>query len=124
VAHFVPLYERAGFTIPGCVASEGADIQGKALVTVRGYRPAVHVRVAYVSGWAALESARERTGADELIPYSDHAGFDELSALVEQSGAREIDVVHGYAEEFAAHLVTRGFQARPRTAPFPRCGAL
>jgi putative mRNA 3-end processing factor len=47
-----------------------------------------------------------------LIPYSDHADFDELLALVEQSGATEVDVVHGYTEAFASILSQRGVIAR------------
>lgn len=74
------------------------------------------IRIAYVSGWAALDNARARAGAEVLIPYSDHADFNELLALIEQTGAREIDVVHGYTEPFARILRNRGLDAR---APLP-----
>jgi Cft2 family RNA processing exonuclease len=70
------------------------------------------IRIIYVSGWARLDNARARTGAEELIPYSDHAGFDELLELVERSGARRVDVVHGYTEPFARVLRGRGIDAR------------
>ena len=69
------------------------------------------VRIAYVSGWAALHNARARAGAEELIPYSDHADFDELLAIVEGSGASQVDVVHGYTEAFAHILRQRGIEA-------------
>ncbi len=69
------------------------------------------IRVAYVSGWAALDNARTRSGAEELIPYSDHADFDELLSLVTHSGAKQIDVVHGYTEPLAHILRTRGYSA-------------
>ena len=59
-----------------------------------------------------MDNARNRAGAEELIPYSDHADFDELLALVENSGAREVDVVHGYTEAFARILRQRGIDAR------------
>ena len=52
-----------------------------------------------------------------MIPYSDHADFEELLALVEASGARQVDVVHGYTEVFAHILRERGLDARaPREA--------
>jgi len=70
------------------------------------------IRVAYVSGWAMLDNARARTGAEELIPYSSHADFQELMDLVRASGAREIDVVHGYTEAFARILTIEGWVAR------------
>ena len=70
------------------------------------------MRTAYVSGWAALDNARASSGAEELIPYSDHADFEELLQLVEQSGALEVDVVHGYTIPFARILRDRGVNAR------------
>jgi Cft2 family RNA processing exonuclease len=76
-----------------------------------------NIRIAYVSGWAALDNARTRVGAEALIPYSDHADFDELLKLVDRSGAREVDVVHGYTEPFARLLRERGLNAR---APMPQ----
>jgi putative mRNA 3-end processing factor len=90
---------------------------GTALVVTPEFRNVLEasgkpVRIAYVSGWAALDNARARAGAEELIPYSDHADFDELLAIVEQSGAREVDVVHGYTEPFARILRDRGVDAR------------
>jgi Cft2 family RNA processing exonuclease len=101
---------------------ESGKYAGKALVVVPGFQNILEARgkdfrLAYVSGWAALDNARARSSAEVLIPYSDHAGFDELLAIVEQTGAREIDVVHGYAEPFAHILRLRGLDARaPREA--------
>jgi hypothetical protein len=69
------------------------------------------IRVAYVSGWALLDHSRARTGADELIPYSDHGDFSELIEIVERSGARRVDVVHGYTDAFAHVLRKRGIDA-------------
>src|SRR5690606_4443622 len=95
---------------------------GRALVVVPSFRNVLAAsgkgyRFAYVSGWAAMANARARTGAEELIPWSDHADFDELLEIVERSGASRIDVVHGYAEAFARILRQRGFAAEaPREA--------
>ncbi len=122
IARMIPVYEGAGFTFPGWYPYSAKETEGKALVVVPEFR--VHLeasgkntRLAYVSGWAAIDNARNRVGAEELIPYSDHAGFDELLAFVEKSGAREVDVVHGYTEAFARILRLRGIEARaPREA--------
>jgi len=124
IARFLPLYASCGFPSPGWAPSGGELPEGIALVAPPGFRTPEargrNLRLAYVSGWAALDNARARTGAEELIPYSDHADFEELLALVEQSGAREIDVVHGYAEPFARILGLRGRLAR---APRPAAAA-
>jgi Cft2 family RNA processing exonuclease len=117
IARFLPVYEAAKFRFPGWMPYQARDIAGKALVVAHGFQKVLQaaaksVRIAYVSGWARLDNARARTGAEELIPYSDHAGFDELLALVDRSGAKQVDVVHGYAEGFARILADRGVAAR------------
>jgi Cft2 family RNA processing exonuclease len=117
IARFIPVYESAGYAFPGWIPYAQGATAGKALVVTPDFRNFLEasgkaIRIVYVSGWAALDNARARTGAEELIPYSDHAGFDELLQIVERSGARQIDVVHGYTEPFARILRGRGFEAR------------
>jgi Cft2 family RNA processing exonuclease len=122
IARMIPAYEESGFTFPGWMPYDARETAGKALVVVPGFRATLeasgkNMRVAYMSGWAALDNARSRAGAEELIPYSDHAGFDELLELVSESGADEVDVVHGFTEPFARILNQRGIRARaPRAA--------
>lgn len=121
-ARYLPLYAEAGFAAPGSVRWNDGPPPDAALILPPRFRasPAlrgVRTRIAYVSGWAALDNARARTGAEELIPYSDHADFEELLQLVEATGAQEVDVVRGYAEAFARILTLRGKLAR---APEPR----
>jgi len=119
IARMIPGYEVAGYSFPGWESYAPWATEGKALVvtpTFRSYLEASgkRIRIAYVSGWAALHNARARSGAEELIPYSDHADFAELVAIVEGSGARHVDVVHGYTEAFAAILRSRGIDAYSR----------
>jgi Cft2 family RNA processing exonuclease len=116
IAKFIPVYEECGYAFPGWEPYDAKATAGKALVVVPTHGTALeasgkNVRLAYVSGWAALDNARNRSGAQELIPYSDHADFDELISLVEQSGARQVDVVHGYTSPFAHILNGRGIAA-------------
>ncbi|MBE7157580.1 MAG: hypothetical protein INR62_03950, partial [Rhodospirillales bacterium] len=91
-------------------------LAGKAVVVVPTHGNVLeatgkNVRLAYVSGWAALDNARNRNGANELIPYSDHGDFEELLEIVEGSGAKHVDVVHGYTAPFAHVLQSRGISA-------------
>jgi Cft2 family RNA processing exonuclease len=116
IARFIPVYEECGYRFNDWKPYEARATEGKALVVVPSHGAALEtsgkaIRVAYVSGWAALDNARTRSGAEELIPYSDHADFDELLSLVTHSGAKQIDVVHGYTEPFAHILRTRGYSA-------------
>lgn len=116
IARYIPEYEARGYEFPGWEPYDARTTAGKALVVVPSHGSALEasgkdIRFAYVSGWAALDNARTRNGAEQLIPYSDHADFDELLAMVERSGAKQIDVVHGYTAPFAHILNSRGFQA-------------
>ena len=117
IARLMPVYTESGFTFPGWFPYNAKETEGKALVVVPGFRANLeasgkNTRLAYVSGWAAIDNARNRSGAEELIAYSDHADFNELLALVEGSGAGLVDVVHGYTEAFAHILNQRGITAR------------
>ncbi len=116
IAKFIPVYQEHGYAFPGWEPYDAKALAGKALVVVPAHGSTLegsgkNVRMAYVSGWAALDNARARSGAEELIPYSDHADFNELLQLVEHSGAQHIDVVHGYTAPFARILQLRGYSA-------------
>lgn len=50
-------------------------------------------------------------GADEAIPLSDHASFEELVEYALQSQARRVIAAHGHAEELAAALRRHGLDA-------------
>ncbi len=118
IARFIPIYEEAGYRFPRWEAYDARERAGKALVIVPSHGNVLqargrNIRIAYVSGWAALSNARARSGAEELIPYSDHSDFDELLSMITASNARHIDLVHGYTEPFSKILVKRGFDARP-----------
>ena len=116
IARFLPIYQEHGYQFPGWEPYESGAIAGKALVVIPAHGNALgnsgkNVRLAYVSGWAALDNARSRSGAERLIPYSDHADFDELVSLVQQSAPKHVDVVHGYTVPFAKILQTHGYSA-------------
>ncbi len=125
IAKFIPVYEDYGYRFPGWEPYEAKATAGKALVVVPDHGRVLessgkNIRRAYVSGWAALDNARARGGAEELIPYSDHADFDELMELVQRSGAKRVDVVHGYTEPFAHILRSRGISASAPERAFNR----
>ncbi|MBV8829392.1 MAG: hypothetical protein JO108_09235 [Acidobacteriaceae bacterium] len=116
IAKFIPVYQDNGYEFDGWEPYDARAIQGKALVVIPAHGNVLeasgkNIRIAYVSGWAALDNARTRSGAEHLIPYSDHADFDELLALVDRSSAKHVDVVHGYTVPFAKILQRRGMSA-------------
>ena len=64
------------------------------------------------SGWAVEDSFRYRGGYDEAFVLSDHADFEELRAVVDAVDPDQVYTQHGFADEFARELTTRGYDAR------------
>ncbi len=71
-----------------------------------------NVSVATASGWMALRSHRKRSGLDRCFVLSDHADWNGLNQTVEDTGATQVFVTHGYSEVFSRWLVEKGFDAK------------
>jgi len=65
------------------------------------------------SGWAQSTKFPFGRRTDYSIALSDHCDFDELVSMVVQSGAEQIYAIHGFVEEFTAHLRKIGITAQP-----------
>jgi putative mRNA 3-end processing factor len=72
---------------------------------------------AFVSGFSQDPDARARMRADAGIALSNQSGHADLLAYIEATGAREVAVVRGFAESFAALLSARGLDAYPLGPP-------
>ena len=70
------------------------------------------VKSVFLSGWGMEPSARYRYGVDEVIPLSDHAGFDELLDYIERVKPKTIYTTHG-PKDYYLYLRSLGFQAQP-----------
>jgi putative mRNA 3-end processing factor len=73
---------------------------------------------AFVSGHSLDEEARARMRVDTAIPLADGAGYPELLAYLEATGAREVAVNHGFAEPLAEDLRRRGYDAYALGPPY------
>ncbi len=65
------------------------------------------------SGWAQSHRFAFGRRSDYSITLSDHCDFNELVDLVIRSGAEQVYTIHGFVEEFAAHLRSLGISAKP-----------
>ena len=65
------------------------------------------------SGWAQSKKFSFGRRTDYSIPMSDHCDFNELVDMVVQSGAEQVFTIHGFVDEFAAHLNKMGISAQP-----------
>jgi len=66
------------------------------------------IRWAAATGWALRYRP---SGFDAAFPLSGHADFSGLVRYAEESGAKQIYLVHGFADELAKHLRRRGLYA-------------
>ena len=71
-------------------------------------------KIAYVSGWATLESRRMQMNIDKRIPLSDHIDFFELIALCERLKPQKVLVTHTPNPDIVCHyLNNRKISASP-----------
>lgn len=67
------------------------------------------VKTAFFTGWDFRGN-----GFDETFPLSDHADFNALMDIVQQSGASRVLTMHGFEAEFAASIQSQlGIKAQP-----------
>jgi Cft2 family RNA processing exonuclease len=114
----VPDYAAAGFPLPLSRAYEtGPPAPGEALIVPPSCARTPVVQkirnrsVLALSGWAIREAARAEHDADVLLPFSDHADFEDLLRHVQKTGARRVVAMHGFARDFARILTGRGVEA-------------
>lgn len=67
---------------------------------------------AAVSGWMAVRGIRRRRNIERGFALSDHADWDGLNLAIENTGAEQIFVTHGYTEIFAKWLCEKGYDAK------------
>lgn len=65
------------------------------------------------TGWAKSMRFPFGRKCDFSIPLSDHCDFNELTDMVLRSEAEKVYTIHGFVEEFAAHLRKLDVDAQP-----------
>lgn len=66
----------------------------------------------FASGWMAMRGVRRRRAGDRGFVISDHADWSGLLWAIEQTGAENIYVTHGYTDVFTRYLNEKGWNAR------------
>ena len=108
------VYAYHGIQIPDTRPLDFLNMEGQVVVmppAVSKQLPRANCRVAMVSGWGLDGAARYRYGVDEMLPLSDHADYPDLLSFVEQVSPKQVYTMHGYDQEFAADLRSRGYTA-------------
>ncbi|MDZ7337034.1 MAG: MBL fold metallo-hydrolase [candidate division KSB1 bacterium] len=111
------IYQDFGIEFPNCGPWNYDTPRGEVLVIppqalrYRSVRAIPRLRTLLLSGWAADPTAKYRYGADEALPFSDHADFDELIQFVRAVGPKQVFTTHGFSD-FPHHLRAAGFPAQ------------
>lgn len=120
VALMCDLHVELGYTFPGpgtWCRYDPAKLASHVVLTTPGTRKIFaakipSIRTVQLTGWSCDPRARFMYGGCDLVlPFSDHADFDDLVRTVRESGASTIYTVHGSAG-FSAHLRNLGLNAR------------
>jgi DNA ligase 1 len=119
VAKLTRIYTDLGQPFPRWVPWDVKSASGHVLIAPPGgpggalRRQLPAVRSATLTGWAVDSGCRYRSGTDAAFPLSDHADFPDLVEMVRRVAPSRVFTLHGFAADFAAHLRTLGFDARP-----------
>jgi Cft2 family RNA processing exonuclease len=122
ILKYARIYEKFNIDFGSYQIFKRSQFKGKVLLLPTGFRRNRYVEsienkyTIYLSGWGMDSSARYRLGVDEVIPYSDHADFNELIEFATKVDAREIYCTHGF-DQFASILRDKGYNARPLFKP-------
>lgn len=110
-------YERLGVRFPVYSPFKAESVAGHVVICPPQSAQSVWLnrienkKIANISGWAMDESSRFSGRVDTAFPLSDHADYNELLAFVHAVQPKIVYTVHGFAEEFAADLRSRGIEA-------------
>ena len=115
-ARITRVYEELGMAFAPYRELVPAEAAGHVVIlSPQAHRPASwagqRLRSASVTGWAIDTRTKYQGRTDVAFALSDHAGFDDLIAFVDRVAPGRIFTVHGFAEDFARDLRSRGFDA-------------
>ena len=116
---FLPLYAESGIQLPKVCRVNGQPRDWSDSIIIAP--PAVEdtkwlnrfrgARKAFASGWMAIRGARRRRNLDRGFVLSDHADWDGLVNVIEETGAEEIKMTHGNGDALVRYLRERGKNA-------------
>jgi len=117
---YITVYEKLGIKFGNYERFKRNDYRDKVLllpVMARKNKYLDHIVDKYtifLSGWGMDSNASKRFGVDKVLPYSDHADYDELLTFVDRVHPSRVYCTHGI-NDFAAILKEKGYWSKPLT---------
>jgi len=118
ILRYAKIYEKFGIRFGPYEKFKRSEYRDKVIILPSQYARQRYVASLpqtfkiYLSGWGMDESAKYRLGVDVVLPFSDHADFDELIEFAAGTGARTIYCTHGF-DDFVTVLRREGINAKP-----------
>ncbi len=73
---------------------------------------------AFASGWMMIRGARRRRAVDRGFVLSDHVDWEGINKTIEDTGAENIWVTHGYSAPLVRFLREKGLNAKSISTRF------
>lgn len=118
ILRYVTVYEKLGIKFGNYERFKRSDYRDKVLllpIMARKNKYLDHIIDKYtifLSGWGMDDNASKRFGVDIVLPYSDHADYDELLNFVDRVHPSRVYCTHGI-NDFAAILKEKGYWSKP-----------
>lgn len=122
ILRYVTVYEKLGIKFGTYERFKHNDYRDKVLllpIMARKNKYLEHIVdkfTIFLSGWGMDPNASKRFGVDTVLPYSDHADYDELLTFVERVHPARVYCTHGI-NDFAAILKEKGYWSKPLIEP-------
>ncbi len=106
------VYEQEGIDLGNYSTYDRQNCEGNILICPssalsNGFASNVKKKkIAYCSGWAALESRQTQLTVDKLIPISDHLDFYELIDFCERLNPKKVYITHTPNPDVVEHYLT------------------
>ncbi|MEP6985735.1 MAG: ligase-associated DNA damage response exonuclease, partial [Chloroflexota bacterium] len=113
-------YRASGVALPETIyakEADKADYKRALIIAPLSARGTTYIRrfgehaSGYVSGWMRIRGARRRRAVDRGFVLSDHADWDGLLSVIQQTGAEHVGVTHGYTSVLSRWLQQQGLDS-------------
>ena len=112
----IKVYESYGIKFKNYNCYQGEDLNNRILIIPPHFsrgniiRKIWNAKKLVLTGWAMMPKAKYRYGADEALPFSDHADYYQLIEYVQKVKPRKVFITHGF-DSFVFDLKRMGFDA-------------
>ena len=112
----IKVYEQYGVRFKNYQIYRGEDLRNRILIIPPHFssgnlvKKIRNAKKLVLTGWAMLPNAKYRYGADDALPFSDHADYNQLIAYVHKVNPQKVIITHGI-NHFIHDLKREGFNA-------------